>query len=74
MLPYYIDNTKEIDKSIKYLTVTNDKRYYNISKSIRKAAKEINIDYSSLAKVLKNNKYKSVGGGNPGRKRKIQIM
>ena len=67
---YSIENKKEIDKNIKYLVTTNDKSYFKISNSIRKAAKDINIDHSSLAKQLKNEKYKSVGGGNPGRKKK----
>ena len=48
----------------------NDMSYFNIYKSIRAAARDTNVDFSCLAKQLKNNKYKSVGGGNPGRKKK----
>ena len=67
---YVIDKNSIISKDTKFLVTKNDLSYFNIHKSIRSAATDINVDHSSLSKQLKNNRYKSIGGKNPGRKKK----
>ena len=67
---YVIEKNTNISKNTKYLVTKNDLSYFKIHKSIRSAATDINVDHSSLSKQLKNNRYKSIGGKNPGRKKK----
>lgn len=67
---YVIEKNTNISNNTKYLVTKNDLSYFNIHKSIRSAATDINVDHSSLSKQLKNNRYKSIGGKNPGRKKK----
>ncbi len=66
---YSIENSSKYKKS-KYLILKNDMSYFNIYDSIRKAGRDLNIDFSSLAKQLKNSNYRCVGNGYRGRKKK----
>ena len=69
---YVIDKNYNRSKDTKFLVTKNDLSYFNIHNSIRSAALDIDVDHSSLSKKLKNNRYKSIGGKNPGRKKKIK--
>lgn len=66
----YSITDSSVNKDVKYLITKNDFSFFNIYNSIRSAGKDLEVDYSSLAKQLKNNKYRSIGGKNPGRKKK----
>lgn len=69
MLIYKIISHALEDKSIKYqyFVYKHENKEYQFYDSLRQIEKKINIDHSSLSKLLNNKKYKTLGGRNPGR-------
>lgn len=69
ILIYKIINQPLEDKSIKYryFVYNHENKEYQFYDSLRQIEKIINIDHSSLSKLLNNKKYKTLGGNNPGR-------
>jgi len=59
-----INDNKNI--KLKYILI-NSNNQGDIYKSLREIERKIHIDHSSLSKLLRNKKYKSLGGNNPGR-------
>mgnify|MGYP001199282144 CR=1 FL=1 len=69
ILIYKIVNQPLEDKTIKYhyFVYNHENKEYQFYDSLRQIERKINIDHSSLSKLLNNKKYKTLGGSNPGR-------
>ena len=64
-------NNKNIDNinSYKFLVISNDMCEYSFHDTLKDISQKKNIDYSSICKYIKSEKYKTIGGNNPGRKK-----